>query len=162
MLENDSIDQIISDDRYVYVLYGGNSGNVQVFGMDGSYQYSAYFYGHLNGAFSIAVENGVLYVKDCQHNLYQLRNGEFISFTERTEAEELRKQIDFSQQSDHFRVKLGSVYRIDGDQEAFIKRPFVSALQQDGVWWVANVFIVALIGYFSFGRRNQRIPDQKL
>ena len=142
-----SIDQILSDDEYIYVLYGEHEGFLQVFDLQGVYQYSASFYKHLNGAFSMALEAGTLYVRDCVHNLYIIQDGKFQDFREREEASSLLEKLNFGLQSRTYRVRLGSIWRISGAEEyCIIRRPVQATLYQNDVMFFLGIAIVLLIG----------------
>lgn len=148
-LERCSIDQIVEDDSYIYILFGEHDGNVQVFDLNGNYQYSVYFYTHLNGAFSLAVRENVLYVRDEQKNLYIFCNGSFDSFISKEDAKKLLELLDFNDNSSNYTVRLGSVWRTNGNEDiCIIKRPLISTLYQGDLMFFATLFIVLLFGLF--------------
>lgn len=153
-LSTSSIDQIVDDGRNVYVLYGEHDGNVQVFTVDGEYCYSAYFYSHMNGAFKIATQDGKLYVKDERSNLYIMKDGVCEAFIPKTEANHLQVQIGFDESSDSFFVRMGSVWRDNGDKAVcVIKRPLYSALYQGNFLFFAAILICVVVGWIRFRRR---------
>ena len=147
VLPYSSIDQIVSDDHYVYILYGEHDGNVQVFTSDGKYQYSAYFYTHLNGTFRIAAQNGKLYVRDERKNVYILKDGELQLFVKADDAAGLLSSVNFAKHSDCYRVRFGSVYRYEGQQHVcIIKRPLYAMLYQNNFLFILSLCVVGGLG----------------
>lgn len=152
-LEKCSIDQIVDDDELIYVLYGEHEGNVQVFNHYGEHLYSAYFATHMNGAFSIAVADGNLYVRDERHNLYVLKNGKLLDFYYSDSAEHIMRTLDFSMSSTKFRVRFGSIWRVDGnDSVCVVARSPIAALQQGNLMFYASLFVAAIIGVLKYKR----------
>lgn len=150
LLERSSIDQVITDGYYLYILYGEHQGDVQVFSLDGDYLYSAYFYNHLNGAFRIAADDGVLYVRDYRHNIYILQDGQLLEYMEEADASELLNTYDFNIRSEDYIVKFGSVYKITGDsQMCIIKRPWYSAFYQGNFMFILSLCSALAIGLTS-------------
>ena len=94
-----SIDQIIDENNNIYVLFDENRGIIQVFDISGEFQYTAAFYDHMNGAFSIAVYKGDLFVRDSVHNIYILRDGKLCDFFERETVPEWISSMDFNASS---------------------------------------------------------------
>lgn len=157
VLENCSIDQIVEDDQFIYVLYGNHDGNVQVFDLNGNYQYSAYFYCHLNGAFSIAAQNNMLYVRDEHRNIYILGNGKFYSFVEEEDAADLLSSIDFNETSENYEVRFGSIWIVnDKVEKCIIKRPFHSALYQNNFMFILSLCIPAALGLFFYFNKKKK------
>ena len=123
-LSNYSIHQIVDDGTYIYLLIDDHKGIVQVYDTDGNYQKSIAFYSHLNGAFRIAISNGMFYVCDKQGNLYQFRDGEFMEFLSYKDGELQRKSIDFESNSLRYYVRSGSVWVNTQDgSSCIIKNP---------------------------------------
>lgn len=84
LIEKTSIDQIVSDGRYLYVLYGEHDGTVAMYTLSGVFQKAFVFYKHLNGVFRLATEEPYLYVMDKRENIYVFENGAFTCFLEKT------------------------------------------------------------------------------
>lgn len=145
-----SIDQIVTTEEYVYILYGEHDGNVQVFDRNGIYQYSAYFFAHINGVFRIAAKGDLLYVCDNQYNVYVMQNGELKEFIHNYCAVELLETIDFYASSTEYVVRMGSVWRIaDKMETCIIERPFPAVLYQNSFMFFANLLLVLLVGAMS-------------
>lgn len=155
-LDHCSLDQIVEDNENIYVLYGEHEGNIQVFNHDGEHQYSAYFATHLNGAFSIAAEDGVLYVRDEQWNLYVLEDGRLKSFYYSGTAEHILNRIDFHCSSSKFIERNGSIWRVDGDSSVcVVKRSPLAALYQGNTMFILSLFLIATIGVMRYKYKNR-------
>ena len=87
--------QIVGDGNYVYKLTDDQKGIVQVYDNQGEYLHSICFYSHLNGAFRIAVHDGLFYVCDKQGSLYVFKDAVFTEFLTYKNCEALRNRIDF-------------------------------------------------------------------
>lgn len=137
-----SISQIVSDGNNIYILYGTYSV-VQVYGMDGSYQYSLSVYNHTNGRTEIAVKNNRFYVCDKVSNIYSFENGSFIEFIDRKESADLRKKLPFGASNAEYDVRSGSVWYTPDHEDAYclIQRPAWLNLYQHDL----NLFIFFLI-----------------
>lgn len=156
-LEQYSIDQIVDDNDYIYVLYGEHEGNVQVFNHSGEYQYSAFFATHLNGAFSIAAKDGCLYVCDEYRNLYILKNGELQSFYQSESAKEILKIIDFNVSSAKYKVRFGSIWRVEGnDAVCIVERSPIAVLYQGNLLFYASLFVAVAVGVLCFRYKHTR------
>ena len=151
-----SIDQIVEDDRYIYVLFGEHKGNVQVFDLDGVYQYTAYFYTHMNGAFRLAVDNHALYVRDEHHNVYILQNGAFVSFVAKENAADFLEMLNFDASSENYEVRLGSIWKVNGEEkECVVERPLIAILYQNDFMFFAKIAIIAIFGIIFRGRKRK-------
>lgn len=149
-----SIDQILDGNDNIYVLLDEHRGIVQVFDLGGEFQYTASFYDHMNGAFSIAVCEDELYVRDSVHNIYILRDGELLHFFEREAIPEWIRQIDFSTSSVYYRERLGSIWYVSDDQEfCVVQRPLHAAFFQNNLFFICSI-IVFLIMAVRLERRT--------
>lgn len=119
-----SISQIVTDNNNIYILYGTYSV-VQVYGKDGSYQYSLSVFNHTNGRTEIAVSNNRLYICDKISNVYVFENGTFMDFLDRSESANLRKKLPFGASNTAYDVRSGSVWYTPDHKEAYclIQRP---------------------------------------
>ena len=160
-METYSIDQIVETGDSICVLYGSHSSNVQVFDSHGGYRFSAYFATHTNGAFSLAASQDKLYVQDERRNVYVFENGEFRSFLTEAEAEQVIGAVDFTESSERYFVRLGSVWERDGDRETcVIRRPLISALYQNNLSFYLMIALIALYGAVRH-IRNKNLPRGK-
>lgn len=146
-LTKHSIDQILSDEENIYVLYGENEGILQVFDTQGVYQYSASFYDHLNGAFSLALREGTLYVRDSVHNVYIFHDGKFDNFLERDEASSLLDNLNFSMESENYQIRFGSIWYVSDMQEyCVVQRPVRTVFYQNNLYFLIAIVFVLLLG----------------
>ena len=147
---NLSIDQILATDDTVYVLYDDHRGIIQAFNSDGSYLYTVTFFKHANGAFRMAVHDEILYVKDCVSNIYSLKDGDLIAFYERDAAPQWIHQLDYSESSHDYQIRLGSVWCVaDGGEYCMIERPVLSALYQNNLLFLLALTTVIIIGFLK-------------
>ena len=145
-----SVDQILAVDETIYILYDEHKGIIQVFDKNGMYQYTTSFYKHTNGAFGMAVHDGILYVRDCIHNIYSLKDGILIEFYERDAVPVWMQQLDFQASSPDFRVRLGSVWYVTAENEyCFIRRPLLAALYQNNLLFFLAVTLIVMIGIYK-------------
>ena len=109
-----SIEQVVDDGHFMYILYHHSNGIVQVCDLEGEYLYTVFFYCHMNGGFSLAIEDSRLYVQDMRNNVYIFYNGEFESFIERKDAEKQFSHIDFRKMSSssNYEVVSGAIWKI--------------------------------------------------
>lgn len=147
------IQQIVDDGKNIYLLLDDHKGIVQVYDTDGKYQKSIVFHSNLNGAFKLAVSNGMFFVCDQSSNLYQFQDGNFISFFPYTSGEALRKSLDFESNSLNYYIQSGSVWRYSPDGETCIIQHPAANLQRFSQ--VANVSLVAIV-FVAFGFRLMR------
>lgn len=146
-ISSSSIDQIVSDNRFLYILYGEHDGNVQVFDLNGNYQYSAYFYTHLNGSFKIAAHNDMLYVRDKRRNVYCIKDGECVEFLAEADAHYYLNLLDFNAHSNNYQVRLGSVWKLsESGDTCIIQRPWYSLLYQNNLLFLLSIALVAVMG----------------
>ena len=153
-----SIDQIVEDCNYIYVLFDSSKdGIVQVYSQEGYYQKSIQCYSHMNGRFQIAVHDQNFYLRDKEGSLYRYYDGTFIEFIDSRQAASLRKRIDFETSSPNYALRFGSVWRINDDESrCIIERPLGSALSQSNVLLVSSLLIIAFGGYLSFKRSSKK------
>ena len=151
-----SIDQILNADDIVYVLYDDHRGIIQAFDSNGTYLYTIAFFKHPNGAFRMAVHDGILYVKDCRSNIYSLKDRYLLAFHENDSAPMWMHQLDYQASASDYRIRRGSVWRIvDGVESCFIARPASSALYQNNLLFYAALIVVIVIGYLKASRQHK-------
>lgn len=139
--------QVVNDKQNLYVLYG-NYGVVQAYDLNGNYLYTISLYNHQNGRFQIAAQNGFLYISDKLDNLYIFKAGEFQTFQERDLAKELRKSIDFNNNSTSYIVKSSSIWKVDSQnkENCIISRPFFLVLLQNQLGFFIRIGLIIVIG----------------
>ena len=155
-----SIDQILDGNDNIYVLLDEHRGIVQVFDLSGEFQYTASFYDHMNGAFSIAVYKGDLYVRDSVHNIYILRDGKLFDFFEREAIPEWIRQIDFNASSVNYQERLGSIWCVSDEQEyCVVQRPLQAAFYQNNLYFMCAIIVVLIMAVrlrWHAGKADQR------
>lgn len=157
-----SVDQILADDSNLYILFGEHKGIIQVFDTNGTYQYTASFYDHMNGAFSMAVYEGALYVRDSVHNIYILRNGVLIDFINREEVPEWIDMLDFTASAENYQVRFGSVWYIaNGAQHCVIQRPIYAALYQNDRIFLLSIIFVLMIGVWKWMQSHSSVLQKE-
>jgi hypothetical protein len=105
----------------------------------------------MNGAFSMAVYEGALYVRDSVHNIYILRNGELDDFINREEVPEWIDMLDFTASAENYRVRFGSVwYLTNENQYCVIQRPIQAALYQNNLLFLLSIILVLMIGAWKW------------
>lgn len=90
-----SISQIVEAGDNLYILPNNHSGFIQVYDLTGSYHHSLFFTESMNGAFTMACEDGLFYVQDQTGNVYVFRDGEFQEYVNRETAKTRFAHIGF-------------------------------------------------------------------
>ena len=121
-----SIDQVLHDGKYMYILYHHSNGIVQVCDLDGVYQYTLFFYCHMNGGFSLAIDGDMLYVQDMRENVYVFLNGLFERFVKKEEVVSELGNIDFKtpMSSTDYEIRENSVWKVaEGNEICVVGMP---------------------------------------
>lgn len=117
-----SISQIVEAGDNLYILPNNHNGFIQVYDLTGSYRHSLFFTESMNGAFTMAYEDGIFYVQDQTGNVYVFLNGEFREYVKRETAKDRFAHIEFvwmgSTPGYQFRGK--DLWRIADGQEALV------------------------------------------
>lgn len=151
-----SIDQIVDDGERIYLLLNDHEGIVQIYDATGIYLNSVAFFNHINGAFRIAVADGVFYVCDKQGNLYLFPNGTFSEFIDNQTGAELRREINFEQSSTKYILHKGSVWSVTGDDKVcVISRPMTSVFFQGHYMFFLCFGVIFLGGIFYAIKKKQ-------
>lgn len=142
-----SITQIMADQKHIFVVYGYDSV-VEVYALDGIYQYSIAVYNHQNGRTEIAANEGTLYICDKIHNVYLFSGHDYLEFIDRSNSRELRSKLALGKNSTEYVARLGSIwcYPTDGDPYCVIKRPVLNALYQNNHLDIFLLIIIIIIG----------------
>ena len=144
-----NIEQVVDDGSYIYVLHHHSNGIVQVYDLDGNYQHTLFFYCHMNGGFSLAVEDNILYVQDMRQNVYVFREGEFCDFLTKREAEIELSNVRFrsGESSDGYTIRSQSVWKeINGEPVLIIGTPDQDkVLDTTGLLMLGCVVILAIM-----------------
>jgi hypothetical protein len=93
------ISQIVEAGENLYILPNDHNGFIQVYDLNGNYRHSLFFTESMNGAFTMAYENGMFYVQDQTGNVYVFQEGEFKEYVKREKAQERFADIAFVWQS---------------------------------------------------------------
>ena len=153
LYEHLSIDQIVDDEKYIYVLLGDHDGVVQIFDPQGNHVRSATLYKHMNGAFRIAAQNGYFYVRDYHFNIYVFHDGTFSSFLEKEEASDIIENVNFNRNSANYDVRLGSIWRVT-DNVQIITRPVESHFINTEILFYISIAFVLIIGCIRLFRQR--------
>lgn len=138
---NKPISQIVDDGTYMYVLADSHNGYVQVYDLNGQYQKTISLQRQsISGAFSIACQDGILYIRDDNHNIYTFEYGDFLEFVEDENGSESLKHILFNEKSNRFKLRFESIWRMDTPTPTcVVKRPFYSFIYQ---YSLDTIFII--------------------
>ena len=159
LIEKTSIDQIVSDGRYLYVLYGEHDGTVAMYTLSGVFQKAFVFYKHLNGVFRLATEEPYLYVMDKRENIYVFENGAFTCFLEKNAAKDITGKLDFEGNSENYSLRKGSVWYVDENAEKCIiyRQPY-TVLYQNNLDSFIIYWLVAGIGLLRiYANRKKKL-----
>ena len=107
------IEQVLDDGIYMYVLADDHQGYIQIYDLNGQYHATWFFYDSINGTFSMAVEDEMLYVKDGKRNVYIFSNGQFQQFLPESETSLLLAEMKFNNASVRYKIRFGSIWRVD-------------------------------------------------
>ena len=161
---NKPISQIVDDGTYLYVLSDSHNGYVQVYDMNGHYQKTiSLLRQSISGAFSMASQDGVLYIRDDNHNIYKFQHGEFLEFVEDENGSESLKHILFNEKSNRFKLRFGSIWRMDTPTPiCVVKRPFYSFIYQYSLDTVLIVLGVILLLITNRKDKKKSVEDGKV
>ena len=137
------ISQIASDEDRIYVLYGTYSV-VQAYNQAGAYLYSVSVYNHANGLTRVAAQDGNLYIRDKQGNVYIFSGTELIEYLEKPEADHPAAKLPYGVSDPGYRLRWGSVENAEGD--TVIARPFYTALYHNGMISRVQFYLIVGIG----------------
>ena len=151
----DSIDQIVDDGTYLYILFDKYEGLVGIYDANGNYYKTIALYTHKNGIFRIAVDTGTFYIQDKQHNMYAYCNGEFVSFLPYDENAHIRKGVDFEASSENYKIRMESVWRItDSEEICVINRPQAAFFSQGNLYTLIGIGFLLLVAILSLDWQN--------
>lgn len=154
------IEQVVADSEHLYILYSSNLGVVQVYNLQGDYQYSWKLYKHMNGSFFMAVQNDVLYIRDYHADIYVFSHGEFVAFLHDEEANTVKNAIPFSKFEENtpgYYIRNGSVWHSNnGISQCVIARPLISVLFQNNFYFVLIVIIMSGMCFVRFLKNRRK------
>lgn len=158
---NKPISQIVDDGTYMYVLADRHNGYVQVYDLNGQYQKTISLQRQsISGAFSIACKDGILYIRDDNHNFYTFEHGDYLEFIEDENVSGKLNHIQFDGKSNRFKVRFGSIWRMDPPTPiCLVKRPFYSIIYQyslDTLFIILGTILLSIVKY----KEKQR-PTEK-
>lgn len=161
---NKPISQIVDDGTYMYVLADSHNGYVQVYDLNGQYQKTISLQRQsISGAFSIACQDGILYIRDDNHNFYTFEHGDYLEFVEDENISGRLKHILFDGNSNHFKVRFGSIWRMDTPTPiCVVKRPFYSFIYQYSLDTVLIVLGVILLLITNRKDSKKSVEDGKV
>lgn len=142
------ISQIIDDGTYIYVMANCHQGYMQVYDLSGTYKKTVSFFNpSLNGVFAMEIDSDMLYVQDPDQNIYVFCAGDFIQFISKSNVPQHIKEKRFKENSAHYKIRLGSVWRIDGQEETcVIQRSWKAIVYQYHLNWIFIFTYVLIIG----------------
>ncbi len=149
--------QVVDDGSYVYILYTNNRGIVQVCDLSGNYRKTIFFYSHMNGGFTLAVEGNTLYVRDERSNVYTFVGGEFDSFLEKQEADKILSHIEFvpRQSFDHYEVKGGSVWRVLPEGKiCILKQSKGARVATSSIGFIACITVISFVRLARLSKKD--------
>ena len=148
------ITQIVSDEGSIYVLYG-RYGVVQEFDINGTYKRAYAVCCHPNGRIRIAINNGMLFVRDKVDNIYVFSEGIFLEFVSSDQADPIINAVDFEEISDAFEVRFGSICYRTADHEPYclINRPAWLMVYQENILVYAEFLLVLLLCIINIKRK---------
>ena len=152
-----NISQIVADENHVYVLFG-NYSVLQVYTLNGDYEYSVSVYNHMKGITSIATHNNSLYICDKIDNVYVFSNGELSEFIDRTQSLSIRRKLPFGASSSEYRVHLASVWYAPGGElsKCVIQRPAWLAIFQNNLLFILQFTLIVFAGAILLFFRKQK------
>lgn len=140
------IKQIVEGEKYLYVLYGKH-GIIQVYDLFGNYQFSISVYSHKNGRIKLAYQDGKLFVRDKQNNLYAFTDNALSDYFDKTISGKYIELMDFQQSAPNYHLHMGSVYKITvASSQCIIQRPAWLALHENGMGTIAMMGLMAILG----------------
>ncbi len=155
---NKPISQILDDGTYMYVLADSHNGYVQVYDLNGQYQKTISLQRQsISGAFSIACQDGILYIRDDNHNIYKFEYGKFLEFVEDENVSGKLNHIQFNGKSNRFKLRFGSIWRMDmPTPTCVVKRPLYSIIFQYSLDTV--LIILGTILLMIMNRKDKQKP----
>lgn len=149
-----SIDQIVASETHLFILFDESQGIVKTYDLKGNFQQTLLFYAHQNGAFRIAIDEDVLYVRDKYGNIYLFDNDSFSTFIEREDALQILEEIDFERQSSCFEVRAGSVWNTK-DNLCIIERSAYSSIYQNNFDFIISICLVIFFLFYRVYRKKK-------
>lgn len=161
---NKPISQIVDDGTYMYVLADRHNGYVQVYDLNGQYQKTISIQRQsISGAFSIAFQDGILYIRDDNHNIYTFEHCDFLEFVEDEDVSGKLNHIQFDGKSNRFKVRFGSIWRMNPPTPiCLVKRPFYSIIYQYSLDTVLIVLGVILLLITNRKDRKKPVENGKV
>lgn len=143
---NSSITQVVEYKDYIFLVYGYES-IVQVYSLEGIYQYALSVYNYSNGRAEIAIDNDVLYLCDKHRNMYAFRGKAFIEFIDKTHSDDLHDMLHFGRNSPHYAIKAGSVWYTNGEHShCVVKKSAWQVFYQNNLLELLLLFLLILVG----------------
>lgn len=157
------ITQILDDGNRMYVLVDSYRGYIQVFDLNGEYQYTLSFYHTLNGSFDMSINDNALYVRDSKHNIYVFHDGEFFAFIPKGDADLVFDGQDFNASSKRYEIRMGSVWRIDLEKPiCVIQRSLHSFLYQYHLDWLFKFLFLGVVCILTVIKSPSKKSEKKI
>lgn len=162
---NKPISQLVDDGTYMYVLADRHNGYVQVYDLNGQYQKTISLQRQsISGAFSIACQDGILYIRDDNHNIYTFEHCDFLEFVEDEDVSGKLNHIHFDGKSNRFKVRFGSIWRMDTPTPiCLVKRPFYSIIYQyslDTIFIILGTILLSIVKYKEKQRPTEKYNNK--
>lgn len=141
------ISQIVADENHIYILYGQYSV-VQVYSLEGKYEYTISVYNHMNGRTQITTLNGCLYLCDKINNIYIFKDGALDEFIDRSNSSQIREHLSFWENSKEYVIHNGSVWYAPNARLAkrVIQRPLWLLVYQNNILFLCLFLSVCIVG----------------
>lgn len=160
LMPNTGIQQVVADAERVYILYSSEVGVVQVYDLMGNYLYSLRLYKHMNGAFSMAISENKLYVRDCHADCYVFQDGEFVEFLRDEAADAIFDIVPYEQfqkNSEGYTIKNGSVWRAaEQEEQCIISRPAKSGIYQNHLNVLLQLGVIAVFSIAAYVYKTKK------
>lgn len=111
------VDQILHDENHIYLLDAFEGCYLRIFDTDGNYITSFVFSDMQNGTYRIALEDGILYVRDPKRGLQFYKDGAFEGITESERKDKLIESLNFNTESDTYKSARGGIWKYSNETE---------------------------------------------
>lgn len=161
--ESSPVSQIVDDGTHLFIMVDSHRGYIQVYDLLGNYQETISLYEpFLNGVFNMATDSDMLYVRDPEGNVYAFCSGEFIEFVSQDNVPIWIKEMNYKDDSEHYRIRFGSIWRIDEhEQTCVVQRSLKAIIYQYNLNWLITVIVLLFFG-FAIKKRGTREPSPVL
>jgi len=160
LMPNTGIQQVVADSERVYILYSSEVGVLQVYDLTGNYLHSLRLYKHMNGAFSMAVYDDKLYVRDYHADCYVFQDGEFVAFLRDEAADAILDIVPYEQfekNSEGYTIKKGSVWHTaEQGAQCIVSRPAKSGIYQNHLNILLEFGVIAVFSIAAYVYKTKK------